>query len=345
MELKFNIVYTTGTVRYLRLLVFSLLRWSDCSFRLVANACSSKEVRLLQELSRKSPRLEFLALPSERMMKHGKVLTYLQSLERSDYFCFMDSDILAAGDFAGELSPYLDHYAGVFSAPPIWCPEDAQILPETLPIMAGNFNRTSSGVCIGTTYFAMYDNTVLTEFVQSTGIAFETYKWPNIPAPYQSQIMQMGLKKRAYDTGKLLNVLLAAQGRRLLFVDLPSLHHVGGVSVRTKMERGVFLRMKLQARTWRPVVQVRRWMKRLTRSKHSGQQQSAAAKARIRSFRATRARKVPAALYFNQLFQSLFENKPLPVIPGVGDPGIEQRIESAAANIVSLYEEFGEQLA
>jgi GT2 family glycosyltransferase len=154
MDLTFNIIYTRGTVRYLRLLVFSLLKWSESSFRLVANACSPEEVRLLQELCYKNSRLEFLALPSERGMQHSEVLSYLQALERLDHFCFMDSDIIATGDFVNEMLPYLDNHAAVFSAPPLWCTEEEQILPDTFPVMGGRFNRTSSGLCIGSTHFA-----------------------------------------------------------------------------------------------------------------------------------------------------------------------------------------------
>ena len=36
MPLTFNVIYTPGSVRYLSFFVWSLLRWSDASFRLVS---------------------------------------------------------------------------------------------------------------------------------------------------------------------------------------------------------------------------------------------------------------------------------------------------------------------
>jgi hypothetical protein len=327
MELKFNIAYVPGTVLYLRLLVFSLLKWSNCSFRLVANACSPQEVRLLKELCHKSTRLEFLTAPSKMVMRYGELLNYLHSLEHSDYFCFLDSDILATGDFVSEMLPYLDRYAAVFSASPIWCAEEPPIVPADLAKMPGYFSKTSDGLCIGNTCFAIYDNRVLIPFLQTTDVTFQLYQWPDIPGPYQSQLLSMGLKKRAYDNGRVLNILLAARGNRLAFVDSPSLQHIGGFSGRIAKRKR------------------RGWVKRLRRRARSGRRQGVAAGDKFMAIRANRAYKKPTALYFNELLRSLFEGAPPPPIPHLGNPDLEERIESVTANLVSLYEEFGEQLA
>ena len=327
MELKFNIAYVPGTVRYLGLLVFSLLKWSDCSFRLVANACSPQEVRLLRELCHKSTRLELLTAPSKMVMPYGQLLNYLHSLEHSDYFCFLDSDILATGDFVSEMLPYLERYAAVFSASPIWCAEEPPIVPADSARIPGGLSKTSDGLCIGNTCFAIYDNRVLIPFLQTTDVTFQLYQWPDIPGPYQSQLLSMGLKKRAYDNGRVLNILLAGRGNRLVFVDSPSLQHIGGLSGRiAKRKRSG-------------------WVKRLRRSIGSRQRQSVAARDEFRPTRAKRAYKAPTALYFNELLRSLFERAPLPPIPDLGDRDIERRIESVATHLVSLYEEFGDQLA
>jgi hypothetical protein len=344
MDLRFNIVYTTGTVRYLRLLVFSLLKWSDCSFRLVANACSPEEVRLLQELCRKSSQLEFLALPSKTIMLHSEVLSYLQTLEQSDYFCFMDSDILATGDFVSEMCPYFDHYAGVFSATPIWCSEEEQILPEGFPRMPGHFNRTSDGICIGSTYFAMYDNTALSQLIQSTGIGFRRYRWEEIPSSYQNQVSQAGLKKTHYDTGKLLNVLLVAQGKRLTYVDSPFLQHIGGVSAREALQRGLRHERNPQSNARRAFARAKRFTRRLLGMESAERTGTAVTDAERAEFFRRRQKRWPTATYFSELFQALFEHQPLPFLPDIGDPQVETRIESVSAKIVALYQEFGEQL-
>lgn len=58
-----------------------------------------------------------------------------------------------------------------------------------------------------------------------------------------------------------------------------------------------------------------------------------------------RKRMTTTAIYFDQLFDSLFENEPLPALPQVDDLETRKRIESVTADIVSLYGESGEQLA
>jgi hypothetical protein len=345
MALKFNIVYTTGTVRYLRLFVVSLLRWSDCVFRLVANACSPEETRLLQELGHKSPRLEFLALPYKKTTPHDKTLSYLQSIERSGYFCFMDSDILATGDFMSEMSPYLHQYAGVFSGSPIWCTEEEQVLSATVPRVRGQFSRTADGVCLGSSYFAIYDNNVLTEFIQSTGVDFRRYWWREIPAPYQRQLARMGLQKDRYDTGKLLNILLPAQGEAIAFVDSQFLQHIGSVSIRGALKASSHPMSLLKSTTWHPAVVLRQWLKTLRRSKGPPGPDVAPTDAKRIEIQRMRKRMTTTAIYFDQLFDSLFENEPLPALPQVDDLETRKRIESVTADIVSLYGESGEQLA
>jgi hypothetical protein len=283
-----------------------------------------------------------VAAPSRTIMRHGELLDYLQSLEDSQYFCFMDSDILATGDFSSEVSQYLNQYAAVFSGRPIWCMEEEQTLPETLPSIPGHCNRTADGVCLGSSYFAIYDNRTLTRFMHSAGIGLARYQWSTIPAPYQNQLIDMGLKRTRYDTGKLLNILLAAQGPPLLFLDSASLQHLGGVSAQTARRSSGRLRRKIKSTTWFPVVKLKQWIRELAGAMGARKVDEAAMTPELRQLQTRRRR---SAVYFHRLFDSLFENRPLPAIPRVGDPGIEERIKSAAANIVTLYEEFGDRLA
>ena len=67
-ELQFNVIYTPGTVRYLTPFIASLLRWSDCRYRLVANGCSDDEVKLLSAVADLDDRLELLVMPEKRMV-------------------------------------------------------------------------------------------------------------------------------------------------------------------------------------------------------------------------------------------------------------------------------------
>jgi hypothetical protein len=261
-------------------------------------------------------------------------------MEHSGSFCFMDSDILAQGDFLGEMAPYLTECQGVFSAAPIWCTKQEQILPPELPSIPGHCSRTNDGVCLGSSYFAKYEGRTLAQFIESTGIGLGRYQWPAIPAPYQKQLIDMGLKKTRYDTAKLLNILRVAQGALLIFLDCTSLQHIGGVSAQTARRSAWRVRKQLRFFRWPPAARLRRWIWGL--SKGLRQPDLAAMTAELRELQVRRRR---SALYFHQLFRCLFENLPLPAAPRVGNRGIEERIALATANIVSLYEEYGEQLA
>lgn len=343
--LTFNIVYTPGTIKHLQVFVFSLLKWLDCSFRLVANGCSAEETRMLHALCRNNPRLEFLALPIRGHVRHGKALNYLQALERSDTFCFMDSDIMATGAFLSDLAPYLDQCAGVFSGSPVFCTDDERVLTESFPEIIGLCNRTEEGVCLGSTYLAMYDNMVLTRVMQSTGVGFERYSWADVPMQCQNWLAEAGFKKTWYDTGKLLNLVLHGQGERLVFIESPSLQHITGMSCFALRE----IRVWRQRSAWRsPARWIRRGLGRFMVAmgrKAPGTQHTATVDAEVTIWETERrVKRQAASRYFSELLWSLSENRPPPPVPRMNDPGIEERIGLVAADIAALYEEFGDQL-
>lgn len=343
-KLTFNIIYTPGVVNYLQLFILSLLKWSNCSFRLISNGCQLEEVQLLRRFCRDNPRLEFLNLPSKKMMKHGDVLDYLQSIETSEYFCFMDPDILATGEFLNEFLPYLKNYVGVFSGFPIWCKNEEQILQDTFPKMFGRHNLTSSGLCIGGTFFAIYDNTVLRQLIHSTGISFNKYTWQEVPIQYQKCFTQMNLDKETYDTGKVLNLLLIDQGASLIFKEIPSLKHIGGISECFALEQG-FHWYYLQQRKFKENILARLFEGRLGRAVMDFIGISEPVFPRLKMTEKVlmshpNKNRLLSYQYFTQLLQALFENLPFPPIPDMGNDEVERNIELLTKNIRSLFEEF-----
>lgn len=343
---RFNVLYTPGTVSLLQLFVFSWLRWLHCSFRLVANGCSADEVHILQTLCHRHPRLEFLAIPTRQMMPHDQALSYLHTLEDAEFFCFMDSDILATGDFVSELTPCLSSYAGVFSGSPVFCQEDERILPMDFPKMLGRFNRTNRGVCLGSTYLALYDNRVLTRVMTSTGVSFERYLWADVPAQYQHWLAEKGLRKESYDTGKLLNLLLLAQKGHLIFQDSPHLLHISGITKQMLREMAKQARDIQNKKTL--VGQARRMFDQLRTPSVSSKSKKprvvitdAKVAARIESVKMKRR---TASRYFVGLLRSLYDDRPLPAVPTMDSPEVEKKMRGIASHIVALYEEFKEQL-
>jgi hypothetical protein len=334
-RMKFHIIYTPGSVKHLQLFLFSLLKWLDCSFCLVANGCSAEETRILQTLCQDNPRLEFLELSRKNVLEHGQALSILHTREHSEHFCFMDSDILAIGDFLSELEPYLGQNAGVFSGSPLFCSEAERTLPENFSNLGGRFNRTERGLCLGSSYLAMYNNSVLTQVMQSTSIGFELAGWTDVPEPYQKWLVEMEVQSALYDTGKLLNLVLLAQGERLIFVDSPNMRHISGMSDSALRESG----LQPQRTTRQSATQwARRKLGQLMISAGLRTDTEITMQLKIGRKRRTVSR------HITEVLRALFENRPLPLVPDMDDRQIAEEIRRTTADIVALYEEFEMQL-
>jgi len=310
--LTFNVIYLPETVRYLSLFVFSLLEWSGCRFRLVANGCSDEERELLRRLCEQDDRLEFLALPMTEVVPHYRALEFLRDRERSDHFCFMDADIMAVGEFEHEILSRLERCAGVFSGLPIWCTEAETLLPPRARRVVGRYHRTDQGLCLGTTYVAAYDNRKLGDLMSASGIGLRDYPWETIPEEHRRRLVEMGMRRDKFDTAKVANLLLQARGERLEFVDCDGLLHIGGYDARTLAERGEGL---LRARSLRHLVR------------------------RVRGLSAPRNRKrVHTCRHFVRVLEAVFRGETVPEPPSLGDSRIERRVRDFTDGIVALHE-------
>jgi len=152
--MKFNIIFTPGIVKYLRLFIMSLLKYSSCSFRLISNGCSQEEDVMLLNFCGIDNRLEYYKLPFEGLVEHSVAITHLQGIEDDDYFCFMDPDIIASGDFIVQFNKLLEQYSGVFSGNVIWLDKAGQTLSHPQKTMGGRFNVTEHGLCLGSTFLS-----------------------------------------------------------------------------------------------------------------------------------------------------------------------------------------------
>lgn len=62
-DMTLNVIYTANTALPLSRFALTLLRWSACRVRLVANGCAAEEEARLQTLALGNPRLSFFVLP------------------------------------------------------------------------------------------------------------------------------------------------------------------------------------------------------------------------------------------------------------------------------------------
>lgn len=230
--LTFYIIYTTGTFKLLSPLALSLLNYSNFNFVIVANGCKMTELKEMQQFCAKDIRLSLVWLPSSETVRHGEVLDFLHKRNSHEYFCFMDSDIFASGDFSKECISMLSKTEALFSGDPIWIKPEEQVLSSKEVHIRGWYNQTSKGQCLGTSYFAIYKNETLEVVMETTGISFKRYVWADVPKKYQVLLEELGLKKKVYDTGKLLNIMFWIYEHRLINYKSDFLIHLGGISNR-----------------------------------------------------------------------------------------------------------------
>ncbi len=314
MSLLFHIIYTRDTVPLLLFFAESLLRWSNCRLHLVANGCAETELTLLRKFAAREPYVSWEALPTEGIMMHGDALNYLQERCAADHFCFLDSDIYANGPFLETFTPQLNHCAALFSGASVDEPPAGCLFEATEKVMSGRFSHTKEGLCLGSTYFAIYDNRRLNALRQSTGLNFKKYRWSEIPDIYQAQLEAAGLRCEIYEPGKLLNLLLQWGGERISYQPGPHLRHLGGLSRYASLS-GLSLGLRLKIR-------VKLMLQGEFRSLMSW------------SFTQT----VP---YFGAVLNALQEGRPLPAPPSTADEAGAKLMRQVAHELAELHAHAG----
>lgn len=315
----FNITFTPGTVKYLRLFVFGLCKWLDCSFRLVANGCTRKELRSLEKLCRDRQALDLIVLPYPKKVSHDIALNFLQKQETSAYFCFMDSDVLATGNFLKEFIPYLGEYSAVFSGRPSWQQLSGIIFPGDHRRLNGRFIQTGDGGLLGCSYFAIYDNKKLTRLINDTGVAFNKFYWKDIPLYYQKRLERLGLCSEYYDTGKILNILMREKGEKLKYIESGGLHHLGGFSCAST-----------RAHKPGPIGKIFGNQKRLKKKQPPLSPDTIVKRSVNR--------------YFLDLLHAVFDNRPPPCIPQIESSEILYEVEFITERIIQDYRDYKNRL-
>jgi hypothetical protein len=348
-ELQFNIIFTPHTAAYLSPFIYSLLRWTDCRYRIVNNGCDEKDQKLLKNLCDSNERLEYLTVSEDTMVEHGVALNWLQKNTSSPWFCFMDSDILATAPYLNDIAEHMTSCDVFSSGHPLWHSPDDITLPESFRRLHGIHFGTSDGKCLGGTYFAVYNNAVLTEAIKRTGIDFRIYQRDSVPEHHRATLQKIGLDKLEYDTGMLLMSLMYANDTRFYVEDLQAVRHLGGFSSRagdepayfyrgladrlaTKLFGGVFAAPLLYlADCW---YAFRRPSPGVTpeQSRTLPFAERRLLEGRIRKRRNT-------ARYFKALMQSISVNGPRPQVPKLGYAAAERRIAEVAENVAQIYRE------
>lgn len=339
-ELQFNIIYTPGTVRYLTPFVTTLLEWSDCRFRLVANGCSADECGLLEQVAALDNRLELLVMPEKRMVPHGETLDFLHDRTDSDWFCFMDSDILAVGPFMEDFRDELENADLFSSCLPLWHNEKDITIPRSFRHMHGIHAYTETGMVIACDYFVIYNKRVFDEARDATGVGLAVCGWQDLTPENQTVLRNLGQEKADYDSGKALTLLMAERGARIRYRQSNNLKHIGGFTEVGAIEdawlysRGRFdnLINRLPRTPGRLALHAAdAWYAQTQGSPANGGRENRNLASRIR-------RRTATARYFYLLIVGLMDNKPVPEVPNLGDLVAEERMAIVSEEIRELIE-------
>lgn len=336
-SLQFNIVYTPGTVRYLRPFVSSLLDSSAASFRLVANGCSPDERAELRRYCAGHPRLEYCELLSPDVQRHGAVLNHLQSMTTTAHFCVMDSDIFATGPWLDRLREKVQHADAVFSGMPLWVAAGHDRFPAWFTGLSGEYSHDARGECLGVTYVAIYDNAILGAVRAREQVGFEAREWRDVPSRLHPELSRQGLAGRHFDTGKLVNVLMRAS-HRLALVDEPRLCHIGGASfeVRHREDRRPrSAMMRLGERGLQPVVTALRILQQAYRHRET----MPFAEACVVMQRRVR-RRDPVRSHMVDVLRALVDGGALPSAPDLGAAELNARLDTAVHATTALFDAF-----
>ncbi len=340
VNLTFHIIFCPGTVRYLRLAVLSLLRFSDYRYRLVANGLDRQEMSELREFCRTSHRLEFVPFPTRVMLPHGILLSLLQQRESGERFCFMDSDIFASARFQEQLERHLVD-CDVFSS----CDLMRFDSTESLVGFGGRCLTSPNGLALATTYFAVYRQELLHRVIVETGVGLEMHpSAEHLSDRIREQLRSLGADDMtAFDTGKLLNVLSHSYEPRFQHVELDGLTHVGGMT--SAFIQAGWLKERICAAFRRPYVlrdedldpaarlrtKAQMALRRLGRKKNlDWQTQLAHQRVRLRRRR--------IAKFFAFFVQSLVDGIPEPRLE-VSEPILSQRVHGLCEVIRQVHQE------
>jgi hypothetical protein len=228
-----TVIYTGGTVARLTPFLDSLLEHTPWCYRLVVNGCGPNEVtRLRQRVDRLPERLELRSVSDHSVLPHGVVLDRLLHDETEPYFSILDSDVFAVAQPVPTALRPDDDAVGLCSCLPMWHRPTDEAMPVGYNVMGGRYLRSSDGTMLGCTYAATYRTAELRATLDRWAVSLRPYRWSELPPAVRGELASLGLRCDLYDTAKVANILIHADGLRLDHVDLPQLLHVGAQSGR-----------------------------------------------------------------------------------------------------------------
>ncbi|MEZ5178290.1 MAG: hypothetical protein R2746_08395 [Acidimicrobiales bacterium] len=229
-QLVFNVVWTGTVFDHLEPFVASQLAQDGARFRFVANACPADQVAALERFAAAHPGrvVEVLEVSTERMVRHGDALDeVLRTRHDGDWFAFVDPDIAALGPYLERFRALLDDADAVTSGAEVW--SDRNVRPVDHPGVSGEHFFDQDGYTFGSPHFAIYRRAPLVATMDRWSVGFSN-AGNDLTDAARARLVEVGRSYWIYDTAKIVNVLLQADGHRLVHEEHPALLHIGAVS-------------------------------------------------------------------------------------------------------------------
>jgi hypothetical protein len=228
----FNIVWTGDVFEQLRPFVASLIAHSGARFRFVVNYCTSRSIEAMTAYAERYPDriVEVLDITDDRMVGHGLALhRTLQRRDDGEFFCFVDADIAASGPFVSDFAQTLRDYDILSSGAEVWT--DDNVVPQNhLGVgIGGRHFYHPNGFVYGCPHLAMYRRAPLLDTMGRWNVHLGT-RGDELDDSTAARLDEVGHRYLAYDTAKVVNILMQNDGYTLCHREHDSLTHIGGMS-------------------------------------------------------------------------------------------------------------------
>jgi len=325
----FNVVFMPGTAERLLPFSLSLLQSPGIRVRLVANACEPGERELLRSAAGLDDRLSEHVLPGDHPIEHGEALNHLFRSYHEPHFAFVDSDVIAGGDFMASLWPPAPGQAAVFAASTVWMTDEEGVGPPRISVLSGGRTTLHDGTFVGNTYCAIYDRAAVEPAWRTAPRGFAVQLRHRLPRELKDSLAARGWSFRAYDTARLINLQLLLAGYELDNRPVPELHHVGGVSIRSfEGSRGAVRRLaalRSSSRTGTRRVSDAVLTRLYFRLQHD--------RARERS----RRRRGTVLAYLDEVLDAILAGDSTPPAPETDSPEVDRRVAELVTTLEDQY--------
>jgi len=309
-DLVFNVVWTGTVFDHLRSFVASQMAHSGARFRFVANACPAEQIAAMESFAADHPGrvVEVLEVSTDTMVRHGDALdAVLKSRDDGPYFAFIDPDIIARSAFLERFMDVLATADAVTSGKEVW--SDHNVRPVDHPGVNGEYFFDDDGFTFGSPHLAIYRRLPLLQTMERWQVGFSS-AGNDLPDAARARLVEVGRSFWIYDTAKIVNILLQADGCHLVHEEHSALLHIGGVS------------HYLAPPSTAPAARDRppAWGEGPEWGEQTGQ-----------------AARYRAAQFAARVIEEVQAGQQPPEVPEDSDPGLRDRLEDVRTSVVELF--------